>query len=80
LTRVSRVLQGLEAFEETAVHDALAGVAVELEVSQGKVNVPLRLALTGRTRGPELLDILLVLGKDRSVARIEKTLERFDLG
>ncbi len=80
LARISRALQGLEVFEEKAVHGALSGVATELEVSQGKVNVPLRLALTGRTRGPELLDILLVLGKDRSVARIEQTLERFDLG
>ena len=42
-----------------------AGVA-----SLGKAQEPVRLAVTGRTVGPPLFESLVVLGRDRTVARL----------
>ena len=38
---------------------------------------PLRLALTGKEHGPELVKLFPLLGRDLCVRRIEKTLVRF---
>ncbi|NQU50900.1 MAG: glutamate--tRNA ligase, partial [Planctomycetes bacterium] len=48
--------------------------AAQLDVGMGKVMKPLRAALSGTLGGPELLDILTLLGKQRSVARIRAVL------
>ncbi len=42
----------------------------------GKVAQPLRVALTGRTTSPGIFDVLDVLGREMSLARIRQTLER----
>jgi glutamyl/glutaminyl-tRNA synthetase len=38
---------------------------------------PCRLATTGNTAGPSLYHLLEVLGRDKSLARIEKALNTF---
>jgi glutamyl-tRNA synthetase len=37
-----------------------------------------RVAVTGKTVGPGLYDCLAILGRDRSLARIERALPRCD--
>ncbi|MEW6726535.1 MAG: glutamate--tRNA ligase [Bacillota bacterium] len=44
----------------------------ELGISGGAIIHPTRLALSGRTVGPGLFDIMAVLGKERCLARLEK--------
>ena len=51
----------------------------KLNVSLSRINLPTRLALTGRTMGPELFDIISLLGKDRVVNRLKKAKELFEL-
>ena len=55
---------------------ALHGVADTLSVKPGDLIHPLRLALTGMGAGPGLFDILFILGKDESLRRIARALER----
>ncbi|PLW77505.1 glutamate--tRNA ligase [Cohaesibacter celericrescens] len=45
--------------------------AEEKELKLGKVAQPLRAALTGRSTSPGIFDVLLVLGKDESIARLK---------
>ena len=40
------------------------------ETKLGNVAQPLRAALTGRTTSPPIFDVLAVLGKDESLARL----------
>lgn len=49
---------------------AVKGVAEAAGVGLGKVAQPLRAALTGRTTSPGIFDVLLLLGRDESLARI----------
>ena len=49
---------------------SLKEMAEELELGLGKLAQPLRAALTGRTTSPGIFDVLVLLGRDESLARI----------
>ena len=64
----------LEALEDWSIDSTDAVVrafAEEKELKLGKVAQPLRAALTGRSTSPGIFDVLLVLGKDESLARLK---------
>jgi glutamyl-tRNA synthetase len=54
--------EGLEA--------SLKALAEELGLGLGKLAQPLRAALTGQTTSPGIFDVLVLLGRDESLARI----------
>ncbi len=49
----------------------LRGLAEQRGLSTGKVFQPLRVALTGLTASPGIFDVLVLLGRDRSLARLD---------
>jgi nondiscriminating glutamyl-tRNA synthetase len=51
-------------------------VKEEVKVKGKPLYLPLRIALTGRTEGPELERLFLLLGKEESLKRIEETLQQ----
>ncbi|MDY8108752.1 glutamate--tRNA ligase [Fulvimarina sp. 2208YS6-2-32] len=64
----------LEAVSEWAVEPLEAAVrayAEEKDMKLGKAAQPLRAALTGRTTSPGVFDVLAVLGRDESLARLK---------
>ena len=48
----------------------IKGWITEQEMSFGKVMMPLRLALVGEMKGPDVFDIFGVLGKEESINRV----------
>lgn len=67
-------LQTLDSQPETlkqAIHD----FAEAKSLGMGKVMMPLRLALVGELKGPDVPDIMNILGKDETIARISKAVE-----
>ena len=59
---------------EEPLERELRALAGELGVGAGKVFQPLRLALTGTSASPGIFDVLLILGRERSVRRVERAL------
>ena len=54
------------------VEQVLLRVAsVRAKVRVGKLAQPLRAALTGQTTSPGIFDVLVLLGKEESLARID---------
>jgi len=53
------------------LEEALRGVADRRGVGAGKLFQPLRVALTGSSVSPGIFDVLMLLGRDRSLARID---------
>lgn len=53
-----------------ALESAVRQVAEDAGIGLGKVAQPLRAALTGRSTSPGIFDVLVLLGKDESLARI----------
>ena len=63
--------------------DAASGEAMVKELSQGNGMGPwvhpIRVAVSGRTEGPGLFEMLELLGRDRTVARLKAAAEKYAL-
>ncbi len=75
LQALSEALQGLADFDAGSVHAAIAAVATRFALGLGKVAQPLRVALTGGAVSPPIDLTVALLGRDRSVARIQRALQ-----
>ena len=56
------------------LEEALRGLAETEGLGAGKVMQPLRVALVGVAASPGMFDVLQLLGRDRSLARIDAAL------
>ena len=63
-------LGAVPTWDHDSTDAAVREVAERLELKLGKLAQPLRAALTGRTTSPGIFDVLALLGKDESLARI----------
>jgi len=63
-------LEGVEPWSVEGLEAAVKGFAEETGRKLGKVAQPLRAALTGRSISPGIFDVLEVLGREESLARI----------
>jgi glutamyl-tRNA synthetase len=68
-------LEGVEPWSQPGLEACVRSLAEETGLKLGKIAQPLRAALTGKTTSPGIFDVLDVLGRDESLARIrDKTL------
>ena len=74
LNKLSQVLGDLTDFTADAIHEAMQVFMNETGFGAGKFMPGLRLALVGNGTGPEVKEIMAVLGKKESLARIEKAI------
>jgi glutamyl-tRNA synthetase len=75
LNAAHRALSALADWEPASLEAAIREVAEGLEVKLGKLAQPLRAALTGRATSPGIFDVLALLGRDESLARIADQME-----
>lgn len=62
----------LEVFDHPAIEQAFRGLVAELGIKTGELVHPVRAALTGKTVGPGLFELMEVLGKERIVKRLSR--------
>jgi glutamyl-tRNA synthetase len=65
-----RALAALAEWDAASLEAAIREAAEAGGVKLGKLAQPLRAALTGRTTSPGIVDVLALLGRDESLARI----------
>jgi glutamyl-tRNA synthetase len=70
LAALAPKLQSVEPWAQAALEEAVRQFADATGLKLGKVAQPLRAALTGRSTSPGIFDVLAVLGRDESLARI----------
>jgi glutamyl-tRNA synthetase len=70
LGQISARLRGQADWTAEALEANLKPCAEELGLGLGKLAQPLRAALTGQTTSPGIFDVLALLGRDESLARI----------
>lgn len=75
LDKLVEALPRLGGWQRDMVEAVFKAVAAELEMSPGKINPAVRLAVTGVGGGPDLFDMLTHLGQDCTVRRIKKASE-----
>jgi glutamyl-tRNA synthetase len=71
LARARAVLSPLDPFIATVIEPPLVSLAAELNWSKKDLAGTIRMAITGRQVGPPLYQSLEVLGKEKSLRRIE---------
>jgi glutamyl-tRNA synthetase len=69
-------LERLPAFDAASIESALRAVAGRRGINAGTLIHAARIGATGRAVGPGLFDVLALLGRERTIARLEQ-LERF---
>ena len=70
LTRLHATLDAVAVWDTEALEAAVRAVAEAAGVKLGAAAQPLRAALTGRRTSPGIFDVLALLGRDESLARI----------
>ncbi|MDK2814414.1 MAG: glutamyl-tRNA synthetase, partial [Thermoanaerobacter sp.] len=75
LKKAAETLKEVEPFDKFTTEKVYRKLVEELQISSGELFHPTRLAISGRTFGPGLFDIMELLGKERTIQRIEKALD-----
>lgn len=76
LNSVIELLSAAADFSAAALSDKVKGWITSQELGFGKVMMPLRLALVGDMKGPDVFDIASVLGKEESILRIKHAIKK----
>src|SRR6185436_16391862 len=76
ISKLREELAKLQPFEHEAIGATLGSVAKELGVKTGVLVHPTRLACCGNTAGPSLYHLLAILGKEKSLARLDRALTK----
>jgi glutamyl-tRNA synthetase len=75
LAAAHKQLVALAKWDASSIEAAIRDVAESGGMKLGKLAQPLRAALTGRTTSPGIFDVLALLGREESLARIADHME-----
>jgi glutamyl-tRNA synthetase len=71
-------LRNLDDFTESKVEQAFSAVLRQLGLPMSKLAQPVRVALTGSTVSPGIHEVISVLGKERTIQRLQSVLQRLE--
>ncbi len=72
LAALAGALRTVDPFDEPHVETTVRGTAAERGIKAGPLIHAVRVAATGRATSPGLFEVLVLLGRDRAVQRIER--------
>jgi len=75
LAQLREHVQRADQFDAAAAETIVRDMASELGIPTGEIIHPARVALTGKTAGPGLFELMALLGRDRVVRRLDKAIE-----
>jgi len=75
LENVIGLVKSVNDFTTENVQNTIKSWIVSNEIGFGKVMMPLRLALVGALQGPDVFEIIEMIGKEETISRIEKAIE-----
>jgi glutamyl-tRNA synthetase len=71
LNEVKELVKSLGDYGAESLQDKIKGWITSNNIGFGKVMMPLRLALVGDLQGPEVFEIMSLIGKDETLKRID---------
>lgn len=75
LTALHQKLSALPAWEKEQLQECINDVCVQFDLNMGKIAQPLRVAVTGNGMSPSIDATLMLIGKRRSLMRLQNALE-----
>jgi len=76
LQALKEKLPFLKCWDEENIENAVRGVASSLQIKGGQIIHPTRVALTGKKIGPGLFELMVILGKEKIIKRLEEVVEK----
>ncbi|MEY8020389.1 glutamate--tRNA ligase [Muriicola sp. SD30] len=76
LKEVSGILNNIKNYDSASIEEEVKQWIADSGKSFGMVMAPLRLVIVGGLKGPHLFDILALIGREESLARIEFAVEQ----
>jgi glutamyl-tRNA synthetase len=76
LLSAQKLLSGIEQWEHSAMETPMRELAVELGLKTGQLFGSIREAISGRAATPPLFQMMEVLGRERTMQRIEQAIAR----
>lgn len=74
LTAVKESLAGIEDFTAVELEKVFHSIAGKYGAKLGSIAQPVRVAVTGRTESPGIFEVLEVLGKEKTIRRLERAI------
>ncbi|WP_299714309.1 glutamate--tRNA ligase [uncultured Tenacibaculum sp.] len=74
MTELVTVIEGIEEFSIENAQTEIKGWITSKEIGFGKVMQPLRLSLVGKLAGPDLFEIMTMVGKETTIKRIQNAI------
>ena len=69
------IINAADGSSKDTLQNAVKGWITTNEIGFGKVMMPLRLALVGALQGPDVFDIMYMIGKDESIKRVKSLID-----
>lgn len=79
MKEVAIIIASVETFTSTAIEIKVKSWLTDNEIGMGKVMQPLRLSLVGALKGPDLFEIIELIGTDESIRRIEAAIAKLSI-
>lgn len=76
MKQVAEVIEGINQFEAKTIEKEVKDWITSQEIGMGKVMQPLRLSLVGAVKGPDLFEIIEMIGKEETIKRIHSAIEK----
>ncbi|MEX2335740.1 MAG: glutamate--tRNA ligase [Fulvivirga sp.] len=73
---VIMILHETKPFQQEELSNRVKGWVTRANIGFGRVMQPLRLALVGEMKGPDIFAIMEILGKEETITRIENAIKR----
>lgn len=72
MSKLIDIINSVEDFSVETLQTEIKGWITSNEIGFGKVMMPLRLALVGALQGPDVFDIMFMIGKAETIKRIQQ--------
>ena len=79
LTKAKAIIENVEDVSVENLQNTLKSWITSSEIGFGKVMMPLRLALVGALQGPEVFEIMYMIGKAETLSRIEALISKIKM-
>jgi len=76
MKKLINVLDSIEEFSSENVQNVVKEWITSQEIGFGKIMMPLRLSLVGSLQGPDVFDIMALIGKEETITSIENAIHK----
>jgi len=78
MLNVLEIIKTQNNWDKDALHKQITDYLSENEIGMGKAMNALRLSMTGDAIGPDLINIIIILGKEEAILRIQNAIEKIN--